>query len=80
MQKSVYRVRSKVCLEGRYCPGYAPRIRAAGRDPTTQALHQARRGARDPDLYYSVEISRARSMKMGLRRRERLAAAANCRL
>jgi hypothetical protein len=44
MQKSVYRVRSKVCLEGRIALAMIRESRAAGRDQTTQALHQARRG------------------------------------
>jgi hypothetical protein len=44
MQKSVYRVRSKVCLEGRIALDMIRESRAAGRDQTTQALHQARRG------------------------------------
>jgi hypothetical protein len=45
MQKSVYRVRSKVCLEGRIALDMIRESRAAGRDQTTQALHQARRGS-----------------------------------
>ena len=45
MQKSVYRVRSKVCLEGRIALDMLRESRAEGRDQTTQALHQARRGA-----------------------------------
>ena len=44
MQKSVYRVRSKVCLEGRIALDMIRESRAAGRDRTTQALHKARRG------------------------------------
>jgi hypothetical protein len=44
MQKSVYRVRSKVCLEGRIALDMIRESRAAGRDHTTQALHQVRRG------------------------------------
>jgi hypothetical protein len=44
MQKSVYRVRSKGCLEGRIALDMIRESRAAGRDQTTQALHQARRG------------------------------------
>jgi Transposase len=44
MQKSVYRVRSKVCLEGRIALDMLRESRAEGRDQTTQALHQARRG------------------------------------
>jgi hypothetical protein len=44
MQKSVYRVRSKVCLEGRIALDMLRESRAEGRDHTTQALHQARRG------------------------------------
>ncbi len=43
MQKSVYRVRSKVCLEGRIALDMIRESRAEGRDQTTQALHQARR-------------------------------------
>ena len=44
MQKSVYRVRSKVCLEGRIALDMLRESRAEGRDQTTQALHQVRRG------------------------------------
>ncbi len=44
MQKSVYRVRSKVCLEGRIALDMIRESRAESRDQTTQALHQARRG------------------------------------
>jgi len=44
MQKSVYRVRSKVCLEGRIALDMLRESRAEGREQTTQALHQARRG------------------------------------
>jgi hypothetical protein len=44
MQKSVYRVRSKVCLEERIALDMIRESRAEGRDQTTQALHQARRG------------------------------------
>jgi len=44
MQKSVYRVRSKACLEGRMALDMIRESRAEGRDHTTQALHQARRG------------------------------------
>ena len=44
MQKSVYRVRSKVCLEGRIALDMLRESRAESRDQTTQALHQARRG------------------------------------
>jgi transposase len=44
MQKSVYRVRSKACLEGRIALDMLRESRAEGRDQTTQALHQARRG------------------------------------
>jgi hypothetical protein len=44
MQKSVYRVRSKVCLEGRIALDMLRESRAKGRDQTTQALHEARRG------------------------------------
>jgi hypothetical protein len=44
MQKSVYRVRSKVGLEGRIALDMLRESRAAGRDQTTQALHRARRG------------------------------------
>jgi hypothetical protein len=45
MQKSVYRVRSKACLEGRIALDMLRASRAEDRDHTTQALHQARRGA-----------------------------------
>jgi hypothetical protein len=44
MQKSVYRVRNKACLEGRIALDMIRESRAKGRDQTTQALHQARRG------------------------------------
>lgn len=44
MQKSVYRVRNKVCLEGRIALDMLRESRAEGRDQTTQALHQERRG------------------------------------
>ncbi len=44
MQKSVYRVRSKVCLEGRIALDMIRESRTEGRDQTTQALHKARRG------------------------------------
>lgn len=44
MQKSVYRVRSKVCLEGRIALDMLRESRAEGRNQTTHALHQARRG------------------------------------
>jgi hypothetical protein len=44
MQKSVYRVRSKGCLEGRIALDMLRESRAEGRDQTTQALHQARMG------------------------------------
>jgi hypothetical protein len=45
MQKSVYRVRSQVCLEGRIALDMLRESRAEGRSQTTQALHQARRGS-----------------------------------
>jgi hypothetical protein len=44
MQKSVYRVRSKVCLEGRIALDMLRESRAGGCHQTTQTLHQARRG------------------------------------
>lgn len=44
MQKSVYRVRSKVCLEGRIALDMIRESRAEGRQQTTQSLHDARRG------------------------------------
>jgi hypothetical protein len=44
MQKRVYRVRSKLCLEGRIALDMIRESRAESRDQTTQALHQARRG------------------------------------
>jgi hypothetical protein len=44
MQKSVYRVRSKVCLEGRIALDMLRESHAEGRDQTTHALHQARMG------------------------------------
>ena len=43
MQKSVYRVRSKSCLEGRIALDMIRESRAKNRDQTTQALHKARR-------------------------------------
>src|SRR5882672_12157559 len=43
-QKSVYRVRSKACLEGRIALDMLRESRAEGREQTTQALHKARRG------------------------------------
>jgi hypothetical protein len=49
MQKSVYRIRSKGCLEGRIALDMIRESRAEGRDQTTETLHKARRGdARDP--------------------------------
>jgi len=44
MQKSVYRIRSKVCLEGRIALDMIRESRAEARYQTTQALHQARGG------------------------------------
>ena len=44
MQKCVYRVRSKACLEGRIALDMIRESRAESRDQTTQALHKARRG------------------------------------
>ena len=44
MQKSVYRVRSKACLEGRIALDMFRESRAEGRDQTTKTLHKARRG------------------------------------
>jgi hypothetical protein len=44
MQKSVYRVRSKTCLEGRIALDMIRESRAEGRDQTTETLHKARRG------------------------------------
>jgi hypothetical protein len=44
MQKSVYRVRSKICLEGRIALDMIRESRAESRDQTTAALHKARRG------------------------------------
>jgi hypothetical protein len=43
MQKSVYRVRSKSCLEGRIALDMIRESRAKNRDQTTQALHKTRR-------------------------------------
>jgi hypothetical protein len=40
----VYRVRSKVCLEGRIALDMIRESRAEGREQTIEALHQARRG------------------------------------
>lgn len=45
MQKSVYRVRSQISLEGRIALDMSRESRAANRDRTTHALHQARRGS-----------------------------------
>ena len=45
MQKSVDRVRSQACLEGRIALDMLRESRAEGRSQTTQALHQARRGS-----------------------------------
>ena len=44
MQKSEYRVRSQVCLEGRIALDMIRESRAESRDQTTAALHKARRG------------------------------------
>ena len=44
MQKSVYRVRSQSCLEGRIALDMIRESRAEGREQTTQTLHRARRG------------------------------------
>jgi hypothetical protein len=44
MQKSVYRVRSQSCLEGRIALDMIRESRAEGRDQTTETLHRARRG------------------------------------
>jgi len=44
MQNSVYRVRSKLCLEGRIALDMIRDSHAKGRDQTTQALHEGRRG------------------------------------
>jgi len=45
MQKSVYRVRSHVRLEGRIALDMMRESRAENRARTTQTLHQARRGS-----------------------------------
>lgn len=45
MQKSVYRVRSQVSLEGRIALDMIRESRAENRVQTTQALHQTRRGS-----------------------------------
>lgn len=45
MQKSVYRVRSQISLEGRIALDMIRESRAENRDRTTHALHQARRGS-----------------------------------
>jgi Transposase len=45
MQKSVYRVRSQLSLEGRIALDMMRESRAENRHRTTHALHQARRGA-----------------------------------
>jgi hypothetical protein len=44
MQKSVYRVRSQSCLEGRIALDMIRESRAEGRDQTTETLHRARGG------------------------------------
>ncbi len=56
MQKSVYRVRSKVCLEGRIALDMIRESRAEGRDQTTQALHKARRGYTCPRIFTTVSF------------------------
>ena len=43
-QKSVYRVRTQSCFEGRIALDMIRESRAEGREQTTQALHRARRG------------------------------------
>ena len=55
MQKSVYRVRSHVSLEGRIALDMIRESRAANRAQTTQALHQARRGS--PSLRSLATVS-----------------------
>ena len=45
MQKSVYRVRSQVSLEGRIALDMSRESRAENRVQTIQALHQARKGS-----------------------------------
>ena len=45
MQKSIYRVRSQVSLEGRIALDMIRESRAANRARTTQVLHQTRRGS-----------------------------------
>ena len=45
MQKSVYRVRSQVRLEGRIALDMLRESRAENRERTTQTLHHARRGS-----------------------------------
>ena len=54
MQKSVYRVRSKVCLEGRIALDMIRESRAESRDQTTAALHKARRGYTCPRIFTTV--------------------------
>ena len=44
MQKSVYRVRGKACLEGRIALDMLRESRAEGREQTTETLHKTRRG------------------------------------
>jgi hypothetical protein len=44
MQKSVYRVRGKACLEGRIALDMLRESRAEGRAQTTETLHKTRRG------------------------------------
>ena len=44
MQKRVYRVRSKLCLEGRIALDMIRESWAEGRDQTMGTLHQERRG------------------------------------
>jgi len=48
MQKSVYRVRNKGCLEGRIALDMIRESRAEGRAQTTKALHKARRDIHAP--------------------------------
>src|SRR5713101_7300397 len=55
-QKSVYRVRSKVCLEVRIALDMIRESRAEGQHQTTQALHKARRGYTCPRILTTVSL------------------------
>ena len=56
MQKSVYRVRSQVSLEGRIALDMIRESRAENRAQTTWVLHQARRGRHDSEALLQCPI------------------------